>query len=147
MTLLQVKNQLVSFFLSHDSFEFVKDQLEFTFEKDSIDMRETMLRACLNDFETLGLVKRLVFQDRDIWVLVQPIHAYIQKVEIGPMVAEALANSINYVNEMQGIEGHCDKLKLVEDDILRLIGIVEEGIEVAMQREKSQATKPPGQEN
>lgn len=140
MTILAVKNQLITHFLSNDTFEFSRHALEIEFDKDLIGFREEMIRAAMAELETLGLIKKLSNHEREIWVLAQPLNAFNQQVTIGPLVAEIIANTINFYNESENIEVQCDKTKIDEEDIMRLVSIVE-GYEEFMNEAKNQADK------
>lgn len=151
MTLLQVKNQLITFFFGHHTFEFKKHQLEIEFDKESADFRAPLIQEALADLEKLGIVRKMVVNkddalaERESWILTQPIHSFTQNVMIGPLVAERVANAINFVNGMEGIDIVCDKMKLDERDIFRLVDIVEEMIEEVAEDSKD-TPKVPGED-
>ena len=132
MTLLEVKNQLISFFFSHDSFEFKRHQLEVTFDKDSADFREPLLREALADLERIGIVKKMVVagdevaEARESWMLTQPVFSFSQNLVVGALTAEIIANTINGASEDLGVKLSCDKTKLGEQDLLKLCGIIDE---------------------
>lgn len=130
MTILGVKNQLITHFLQKDTFEFKKhDLISVQFDKETADFREELTELALADLEQLNIVRKVVNDDRTMWVLIQPIHSFQQQVTVGPLVAEVMANTINFVNEMEHVDLLCDKTKIDEGDILRLVKIVEDFIE------------------
>lgn len=131
MTLLQVKNQLINYFLSFDTFEFEKNQLEVVFDKETADFREPMLVAAFAEFEAAGIVKRMAIEGREIWVLTQPINAFIQQVNVGPHVANMLASTIDGINELEEVDsGTCNVMKVGEDDLMRVIMFANEMLDV-----------------
>jgi hypothetical protein len=129
MTILEVKNQLITHFLSQDTFEFNRHQLMVTFDKETADFREGLLKAALAELEALAVVKRMVVDEREVWVLVQPMtQCFMQQVTIGPLVAEVIANTVNFIREAEGIDTLCDKTKIGELDLLFLVKKAEECI-------------------
>lgn len=142
MSILQVKNQLVSFFFSHDVFEFEKHQIEVTFDKETADFREQILAAALGELETVGIVKKMVMDGRTAWILTQPIHSFTQQVTVGPMVADQIASAINFMNEMEEIDILCDKTKIDEQDLLRLVSIVNDFVEEGMDEDNDEKQAP-----
>lgn len=129
MTILQVKNQLISHFFSNDTFEFEKHQLMVEFEKDVASFRAEMLKAALTELEQVGVVKKMAIEGREMWVLTQSMHSFNQQVVISPICAELIANTVNAVNEIQNIDVECDKTKIDEQDLMRLVQIVEDMLE------------------
>lgn len=126
MTILGAKNQLVTHFLTHDTFDPVKHAFEVIYDKDTADFREELVQAALDELERAGFVKKLnqPEKQRTIWVLVQPIHSFVQQVSFGPLVSSIIADCVNAYNGAEGIKSLCDKTKIEEQDILRLIGII-----------------------
>ncbi len=138
MTILQVKNQLINHFLSNDTFEFERHQLEVTFDKETADFREPLLHAALAEFEAASIVKSIVFEGRVIWVLTQPINSFIQQVNVGPLVANMLADTIEGINELEETTGTCNVMKIDEADLLRVLGFANEMLDVVEKEEKSE---------
>lgn len=132
MTILGAKNQLITHFLTHDTFHPVSHAFEVTYDRDTADFREELVRAALGELEQAGFVRKLSQPDRgDIWVLVQPMSTYVQQVQVGSLVAGVVADVINHYNEVEGSDVLCDKTKISEADFLRLIDILgkwEQGI-------------------
>lgn len=126
MTILTIKNQLLTHFMSHDTFDFSRHALELEFDKELAGFREQMVTAACEELEKMGLVKKMLANDsaKEIWVLVQPLAAFQQQVIISPITANMVALTVNHHNEMDEIEGRCDMTKIDEADILRLVQIV-----------------------
>lgn len=126
MTILSVKNQLLTHFMQHDVFDFSKHSLEIKFDKEVAAFREQMVTAACEELEKLGLVRKMQDQDslRIIWVLVQPLSAYQQQVIINPLTANMVALAVNHYNEIEQLDGRCDMSKIDELDILRLVQII-----------------------
>lgn len=127
MTILTVKNQLVTHFLQHDTFDFSRHALDIEFDKEVVGFREEMVHAACVELEQLGLIKKVVSDSREkqIWVLVQPLVAAQQSVVLGPLVSEIIGNVINHYNEIEELDERCDKTKISELDILRLVQIIQ----------------------
>lgn len=127
MTILTVKNALLTHFLSHDTFDFSRHAMEIPFDKDVSGFREDMIRAAFDEIEKLGIAKKMTAEDtaKDIWVLVQPLTAYQQQVTVGPLVASIIGDVINHYNEVDQLDGRCDKSQIDEGDILRLVQIIQ----------------------
>ena len=75
-----------------------------------------------------------------LWVLTKPLGMNVQHVAVGSLVASLMAETINFVNQAEGINILCDKTKIDEGDILRMVHIIEEGIE---EDDTPQAPKVP----
>ncbi len=130
MTLLQVKNQLITLFFSQDSFEFKRDQLKVEFDKDSADFREPLLREALTDLEKLGIVKKMVVGEepdlkRESWILAQPLFTFNQSVTVSSLAASVVADTINQIADIFELNLSCDKTQLTEQDLLKLCAIID----------------------
>ncbi len=143
MTILDVKNQFVTHFLSHDIYDPTKHAFEVEYDKDTANFREELAQVALAELEGAGFVKRLTKDEKTIWVLAQPIASYVQQVTISPIVADMIANVVNFHNELDDIDYIVDKTKIDEGAIARLINIVsdydDEMMENAEQAQQSGA--------
>lgn len=125
MTLLHVKNLLLSHFLNNDTFSVVNDLALINLKDDDNEelapFGAQLVREALKDFATQGIV-RLIDPATELFIIAQPIASYPQQVTISPMCAEMLADSINAFAKGAGIKGViCNKLALQEQDIMSLI--------------------------
>lgn len=125
MTLLHVKNLLLSHFLNNDTFCLGADLALIDLKDDDNEELaphgESLVRLALEDFRVAGILK-LVDEKTSLYILTQPIASYPQQVTVSPMCAEMLADSINAFAKGADIKGVlCNKLALVEQDIMNLI--------------------------
>lgn len=141
MTILGVKNQLVSHFLSHDTYDLTRHAFEVVYDKHTADFREEMTIAALANLEQAGFVKKLTKEDKSIWVLVQPMNAHVQQVAVRPIIAEMIANAVNFHNDLDNIDYQVDKTKIDEGALARLIQIISEYDDEMM--EETDGDKPP----
>lgn len=126
MTVLEVKNQLVTHFLTHSTFDPVKHAFEITYDKDTADFREQLCAAALKELEGQGFLRPLVKGDKTIWVLNQPINSFPQQVVISPMLADMMANVVNFHNDLDELDYVVDSTKIDEAVIARMINIISE---------------------
>ena len=136
MTILDVKNQLVTHFLKHDTFDLTKHAFEVTYDKETADFREELTREALSQLETQGFAKKLSREGKDIWVLLQPIGSYVQQVSISPIIADMMASIVNFHNELDEIDYVVDKTKVDEGVIARLLNIISEYDDMMMEQEE-----------
>lgn len=131
MTILDVKNQLVSYFFGSDVFNIggqEADQIKLA--DDLAPYRQQALRAALQELELTGIVKRLASPDGDAWVLNQSFGSVPQTVVISPQCAEWLGNTINGFREAHDLEEDaCDKTRITENDIVNLLSILHQVME------------------
>lgn len=126
MTVLGVKNQLVTHFLTHDTFDPERHAFEVTYDKETADFREELLRVALDELVVSGFIKKLSQGEKSLWVLVQPITSWVQQIVISPIVADMMANTVNFHNGLDGSKHIVDKTKIDELVIMRLIDIISE---------------------
>lgn len=133
MTLLHVKNKLLSFLLNNDTLS-LKDDLTLIDLKDDdnpelADHKETLLRLAAKDFADAGII-RLVDEVSQLYVITQPINSHIQQVAVSPMCAEMLADTLGAFAEANGIKDlFCNRLAVTEHDIMNLIHFFHEVLE------------------
>jgi hypothetical protein len=137
MTVLEVKNQMVTHFLKHDTFDPVKHAFDITYDKDTADFREQLCSIALGELEQAGFVRRLNQPEKSIWVLTQPIASHVQQVAISPIIADMLASVVNFHNELDEIDYVVDSTKIDEGVIARLINIVSDQDDIMMEQEKA----------
>lgn len=146
MTILDVKNQLVTHFLKHDTYDPTRHAFEVTYDKETADFREELTKEALIQLDAQGFVKKLSKEGKDIWVLVQPIGAYVQQVSISPIIADMMASIVNFHNELDEIDFVVDKTKIDEGVIGRLLNIVSEYDDMMMEQEEKAHGKQDDEE-
>jgi len=126
MTILSVKNQLITHFLSNDVFEFSKHWTQIELDKEVVGFREDLIRSACQELEDLKIIQKLKAEDsmKEIWILVKPINTMVQSVTVGPLVSTLLADIINSYNKIEKISAETDKTNLQEGDLLRLVEII-----------------------
>lgn len=139
MTLLEVKNQLVTHFLSHDTFDPVKHAFDVTYDKEVADFREQMTATALAELEAAGFIRRFDSGDKSLWVLTQPIASFPQQVTLSPITCNMIASIVNFHNDLEEIDYVVDQTKIDESAIGRLIQIVSEYDDEAFGDDEEQA--------
>ena len=131
MTILDVKNQLISHLLTHTSFA-PSDIGSINVGPDLDGQQYNMVCAAFDDFEKDGMVRGFTLQDGlKTWVLTRPLGDFVQEITLSPMAAEAIANTINgFVNANELNWPTSDKMNMHEGDILTLVEIIHEMLEL-----------------
>jgi len=141
MTITEVKNQLISHFQSNsvltlDSVSFKSIELD----KETENLREQVIRAALEELETIGMVKKLVNPTGDAWILTQSFGSFTQQVTLSPHCAEWLANTLNQFREANEMDGdECDKTRITEKDIVNLLEILHTILEIETNQNRGEA--------
>ena len=125
MTLTDIKNVLVSHFLTETVFS-IKDDLA-AIKLDSkvvseavIQHKETLFRAALEDFVKQDFVKQgvVIKVEEDLYLLTRHINSFIQNVPISPVTAEMIYDLISSVKNNKGENTYTvDKTCINDDDI------------------------------
>lgn len=130
MTILEVKNQLVSHF-SQKTYFGEEDISNIKLPEELSQFKDSLVYEALGDLEKIEMVKKVVSaEEEECWVLVRPFGSYVQNVEISPHAAEAISNTINHFAEANDLEWPvADKTFLLENDIMMLVDIIHEILE------------------
>lgn len=141
MTILDIKNQLVTHFFNSDVFAIGGQEAStIKFSDDLAPFRDQALRAALLELELAGIVKKLGNPDGDAWVLHQSFGSVPQTVVISPQCAEWLGNTINGFREAHDLdEDACDKTRITENDIVNLLSILHQVMEYEAESEDGEA--------
>jgi hypothetical protein len=124
MTIIEIKNQLVSHFFDNTIFNLLTDADKITLDEETAQFREGAIRTALLELEETGMVKRVQNLKREAWILTQSFDSYNQNVQITASTAEIVAETINAFREANNISGDiCDKTKITEKDIVNLLNI------------------------
>ncbi len=124
MTIVEIKNQLITHFYDNDSFDLDTDGKKIQIDDEMESMRSATIRAILGDLESSGIVKCIESSEKTIWILVQSFHTFTQSVTISAASAEIIGDTINMFRDANDINGDvCDKMKITESDILNLVNI------------------------
>ena len=126
MTLLDVKNLLITFFIENDSFSVQSNLDDITPESGNEDslfetLKEGYVRTALKELEKDGIILPVDITT-GTYILIKPIGQYSQKVEIGPYTAELIGQIVNSVVRVTNdTDEACDKLAICERDIRNVI--------------------------
>lgn len=123
MTLLDVRNQIVSHFCKNDTFalENFKDiKVDDKFENDKDDL----IIAALDNLESMNLIRGV---SENLWILINPLNSAGQEVHLSMNVCNAIAETINAFMDANEIkEVKVDSLDIQERDIVELLSIIGE---------------------
>lgn len=124
MTIIEIKNQVISHFFDNDSFDMEVDGPKITLSEDIEGARVEVLTSVLSELETLGMIKKVAWAAKSIWLLTQPFDSFNQSITLSAGAAELIADTINSFRDANEISGDiCDKTKISEPDIMNIINI------------------------
>lgn len=124
MTIIEIKNQIISHFFDSDSFDMEVDGPKIALPEDMEPAREEILSSVLAEVESTGMIKKVARGVKSIWLMTQPFDSFSQSVVLSAGLCELLADTINSFREANEISADlCDKTKIGEADISNLISI------------------------
>jgi hypothetical protein len=124
MSIIEIKNQLISHFYDNDSFTVSPDSPDI--QKIQLDdnlshVKDDIIASVLSELETMGMIKKVSAQ---VWLLTQSFDTFNQSVILSANSSEIIADTINSFRDANEISGDvCDKTKIVEADIMNLVNI------------------------
>mgnify|MGYP001595564102 CR=1 FL=1 len=131
MTLVDIKNHIFSHLLTESTFSLSDDISAIKIPKDELtevvaQHKVALFKTALTDLTKIGLVAE-VEGVPGLYVLTQPLHGYVQNVQLSAMTAEMVGDLVNgFGDAMADEEGNpyvTNKLALTGDDIARLCHI------------------------
>lgn len=134
MTILGLKTQLLTHFGQNDIFDPSKHSV--TVDQDSAPYGKEMLGLALAQLEEIGLIKKMVSTESPVWVLCVPMNLVPQPVYLERDLAVVMADLINHYNDMEDIDITCDPSKIDSDDVGRLIDIIGNWEDEAIEEDK-----------
>lgn len=124
MTIIEIKNQIISHFFDNTSFDLATDAAKIQLPDELGAARDEILASVLTELEVIGMIKKVAWSAKSIWLLTQPFDSFNQTVVLSAAASEILADTINSFRDANEISGDiCDKTKISEDDILNLVNI------------------------
>lgn len=125
MTIIEIKNQLISHFYENTVFDMESDGLKINLPENLDGSRREVIATVLNDLVARGMLVKVDSTDKSIWILTQSFDSFNQQVVISAACANAISETINDFREANNIPGDlCDKTKITEADIMNLVNIV-----------------------
>lgn len=89
---------------------------------DDPEERDALVKASLEYLDSLELVKRTVFREKEYWVLKKRIESYSQTIEINETLAIGIAGEINQFCEIiDDYTDICSAADITEKDIKNLL--------------------------
>lgn len=130
MTIVDVKNQLISHFLTRTYFA-PADYSTLKIAADLEEHRDSLIRAAFGELEKADMVKGLIEGDGTMsWILTRPFSDFIQEVPISPQAAELVANTVNQFIAANDLDWPMvDKMDMEEADLIALVQVVRELLE------------------
>lgn len=126
MTIVDVKNQLISHFFTKDIFT-PDDFTSIKLDEASDEYRDELISAALGELERGGVLFKVSSSTKTAYVLSQNLGSFTQQVTLSPGAAEAIAETVNpfrIANEEAEWMQVCDKTNINELDVLNLINII-----------------------
>lgn len=134
MTLLHVKNQIVSRLCNRDTFGS-NDFSGINVTKDLVDQKDGLIRAALEELEDSGLIKAA---GQDFWILSMPLQAAGADVRISMPVCNEIAKTINTFFQAKKIEADAvDAMNIQEGHIVALLDILNDVISTDVEQENN----------
>lgn len=125
MTIIEIKNQLISHFYDHESFCLDTDGPKVRLSDDLEKVREQVIETVLYDLQASNLVRKVQSAEKSVWLLTQSFDSFNQNVVISANAAELIADMINDFRDINEIPGDmCDKTKIIEADLMNLVNII-----------------------
>jgi hypothetical protein len=91
---------------------------------ESPDEDKAAIMASLVEFEKNGWVKKVLFGNKNYWILNKPFTAFEQSVAVSAPTAQAIAEMINKTCEILNLEKEkCDPTNLTDKDLRNLVSI------------------------
>lgn len=124
MTLLDIQNQLVAFFTNNGVFSLLENGTSINVSKEFGDQKEGLIRLCLKDLETAGMVKEIPGGSNQ-WILTAPLGHSGQQIEISHSTSSLVAEEINaFIDAAEVDWAKANALSLHEGNIVMLLGII-----------------------
>ncbi len=123
MTLLDIRNQIVSHLCQNDTFssENFKDiKVDDKFDGE----KESLIIAALDNLESINLIRGV---SENLWILINPLNSAGQDIHLSMNVCNAIAETVNAfmdANEIKDVK--VDPLDIQERDIVELLKIIGE---------------------
>lgn len=125
MTLLDVRNQIFSYFTDHDV--FTRDEfLGIIVPKGQELLRDAMVQSVLDELEESDFVRQIA---ENCWTLVAPLGNDGQEVHLSLPTCLMVSQVINNYLRSNGSEARSDTLSISEFDIQMLVKIIVEGLQ------------------
>ncbi len=126
MSILDINNQLVNFFLSHEKFSLKEDLDKIKVNEDYLEYTEKLIVSSLNDLVNNNILVKL---DDNTYLLKQPINNLSQEISISPNIASAIADKCNMFKEMSEsteLDGdETNALNINQGDIVKLLIMID----------------------
>ncbi len=124
MTLLDINNQLIEFFLNHEKFNLDENLAGIKISESYIEHTKTLVVAALDNLVNKGMLVKL---DDKNYLLTQPINNFSQSITISPNIASAIADKVNMmkIDEDDDSGDVANPLNLGESDIIKLLIIID----------------------
>lgn len=121
MTIVDIRNQIISHFFTSDTFSLKFDISKITVGKNQEDCKDSLVYQVMRGLEQQGALSIVSDVTDTIFVLNDSFSNSTQDLRISGMVANAIGEAINQYREAMGDEEHaCNKLSITERDILNL---------------------------
>jgi predicted deacylase len=128
MTLIDIRNQLVSCLSKQSIFIMKDDKNRIKIDPKIEECRESLITAAFEAIEEVGLAKSLKDESGEKtlgWILTADLELHSQTLTISGEVANAIAETINTFLASHGmIEDKCNKLSINENDLMALVSIL-----------------------
>ncbi len=125
MTIIEIKNQLISHFYDKNVFDVETDSPKIQLSDELESVRKEVIESVLAELAASGMVKQVASAQKNVWLLTQSFDTFNQTVVLSAAASEVIGDTINQFREVNDIPGDtCDKTKITEADIMNLINIL-----------------------
>lgn len=122
MTLLDINNQLVDFFLNEEKFSLTDNIKDIHIPETYTEYTRNIIVAGLDNLVNNGMLIKL---NDDLYILKQPINSFNQSVILSPNIASAITDKVNMLSTEDDEEDTCNVLNITEEDIIKLLIIID----------------------
>ena len=124
MTLIEVRNQIVTHYLKNDTFFIPEDLKKIKVGKNQDVHKEKIVVAVLQDLAKDDICREIVdaaTKNAVAYIITVPFNQNGQQVDISPQTAELVAEIVNQYNQsLENDQDPTDKLNINEFDIQQL---------------------------
>lgn len=141
MTIFDASTKLFGWYKEHDSFILSEDFSALVLISEEEERDSAAVLAALKQLEKIELIKKENYHDKEVWLLNKPFSQFEQSVEISPVLASAIAETINdFCDMIEDDTDRCDCTDITDRDIRNLILMYEQAKSLAQEKMKDDLT-------
>lgn len=130
MTIVDIRNQIISYYFSNDTFSMKFDISKITVGSNQEECKDSLIFQVMQGLEELGVIKTVQSSEDTIFVITDHFSNTPQDLKISGITANEVADCINQYREALGVtDNGCDKLNITDRDILNICVICHDLLE------------------